>query len=81
HGTLNLMSFSGIIMLMGLVAKNAILLLDAARSREAVTKAELLADEAARELEKARAVTPSLDPAEFMKDWGTRALTLEERNR
>jgi hydrophobe/amphiphile efflux-1 (HAE1) family protein len=35
HGTLNLMSFIGVIMLMGLVAKNAILLLDAARSREA----------------------------------------------
>jgi multidrug efflux pump subunit AcrB len=35
HATLNLMSFIGIIMLMGLVAKNAILLLDAARSREA----------------------------------------------
>jgi hydrophobe/amphiphile efflux-1 (HAE1) family protein len=35
HNTLNLMSFIGIIMLMGLVAKNAILLLDAARSREA----------------------------------------------
>jgi len=34
-GTLNMMSFIGIIMLMGLVAKNAILLLDAARSREA----------------------------------------------
>jgi hydrophobe/amphiphile efflux-1 (HAE1) family protein len=33
-GTLNMMSFIGIIMLMGLVAKNAILLLDAARSRE-----------------------------------------------
>ncbi|HEU4851860.1 MAG TPA: efflux RND transporter permease subunit [Telluria sp.] len=33
--TLNLMSFIGIIMLMGLVAKNAILLLDAARKREA----------------------------------------------
>jgi hydrophobe/amphiphile efflux-1 (HAE1) family protein len=33
--TLNLMSFIGIIMLMGLVAKNAILLLDAARRREA----------------------------------------------
>jgi hydrophobe/amphiphile efflux-1 (HAE1) family protein len=33
-GTLNLMSFIGIIMLMGLVAKNAILLLDAARKRE-----------------------------------------------
>ncbi|NHZ95894.1 efflux RND transporter permease subunit [Massilia sp. CCM 8734] len=32
--TLNLMSFIGIIMLMGLVAKNAILLLDAARARE-----------------------------------------------
>jgi HAE1 family hydrophobic/amphiphilic exporter-1 len=32
--TLNLMSFIGIIMLMGLVAKNAILLLDAARTRE-----------------------------------------------
>ena len=30
-GTLNLMSFIGVIMLMGLVAKNAILLLDAAR--------------------------------------------------
>ena len=35
RGTLNLMSFIGIIMLMGLVAKNAILLLDAARAREA----------------------------------------------
>ena len=34
-GTLNLMSFIGIIMLMGLVAKNAILLLDAARKQEA----------------------------------------------
>jgi multidrug efflux pump subunit AcrB len=34
-GTLNLMSFIGIIMLMGLVAKNAILLLDAARKKEA----------------------------------------------
>jgi HAE1 family hydrophobic/amphiphilic exporter-1 len=34
-GTLNLMSFIGIIMLMGLVAKNAILLLDAARVLEA----------------------------------------------
>jgi HAE1 family hydrophobic/amphiphilic exporter-1 len=34
-GTLNLMSFIGVIMLMGLVAKNAILLLDAARAREA----------------------------------------------
>ncbi|MES2900578.1 MAG: efflux RND transporter permease subunit [Pseudomonadota bacterium] len=33
--TLNLMSMIGIIMLMGLVAKNAILLLDAARRREA----------------------------------------------
>ncbi|MFN0186252.1 MAG: efflux RND transporter permease subunit, partial [Aquabacterium sp.] len=33
-GTLNLMSFIGIIMLVGLVAKNAILLLDAARVRE-----------------------------------------------
>jgi HAE1 family hydrophobic/amphiphilic exporter-1 len=33
--TLNLMSFIGVIMLMGLVAKNAILLLDAARAREA----------------------------------------------
>ena len=32
--TLNLMSFIGIIMLMGLVAKNAILLLDAARKKE-----------------------------------------------
>ncbi|MFC5500024.1 efflux RND transporter permease subunit [Caenimonas terrae] len=35
RATLNLMSFIGIIMLMGLVAKNAILLLDAARKREA----------------------------------------------
>src|SRR6187551_593781 len=35
NGTLNLMSFIGVIMLMGLVAKNAILLLDAARVREA----------------------------------------------
>ncbi|HEY0883990.1 MAG TPA: efflux RND transporter permease subunit, partial [Ramlibacter sp.] len=35
-GTLNLMSFIGVIMLMGLVAKNAILLLDAARKREAL---------------------------------------------
>ncbi len=34
RGTLNLMSFIGVIMLMGLVAKNAILLLDAARVRE-----------------------------------------------
>ena len=34
-GTLNLMSFIGVIMLMGLVAKNAILLLDAARVSEA----------------------------------------------
>jgi hydrophobe/amphiphile efflux-1 (HAE1) family protein len=34
-GSLNLMSFIGVIMLMGLVAKNAILLLDAARKREA----------------------------------------------
>ncbi|MEG2030065.1 MAG: efflux RND transporter permease subunit [Janthinobacterium sp.] len=34
NNTLNLMSFIGIIMLMGLVAKNAILLLDAARKRE-----------------------------------------------
>ena len=34
-GTLNLMSFIGIIMLMGLVAKNAILLLDCARKHEA----------------------------------------------
>ncbi len=33
--TLNLMSFIGVIMLMGLVAKNAILLLDAARAMEA----------------------------------------------
>jgi hydrophobic/amphiphilic exporter-1 (mainly G- bacteria), HAE1 family len=35
HGSLNLMSFIGIIMLMGLVAKNAILLLDCARKEEA----------------------------------------------
>lgn len=35
RGTLNLMSFIGIIMLMGLVAKNAILLLDCARTHEA----------------------------------------------
>jgi len=34
-GTMNLMSLIGVIMLMGLVAKNAILLLDAARVREA----------------------------------------------
>jgi HAE1 family hydrophobic/amphiphilic exporter-1 len=34
-GTLNLMSFIGVIMLVGLVAKNAILLLDAARVLEA----------------------------------------------
>jgi len=34
HGTINLMSLIGVIMLMGLVAKNAILLLDAARKRE-----------------------------------------------
>ena len=33
-GTLNLMSLIGVIMLMGLVAKNAILLLEAARTRE-----------------------------------------------
>jgi len=36
--TINLMSFIGIIMLMGLVAKNAILLLDAARKEEAQGK-------------------------------------------
>jgi multidrug efflux pump subunit AcrB len=35
RGTINLMSLIGVIMLMGLVAKNAILLLDAARAREA----------------------------------------------
>jgi HAE1 family hydrophobic/amphiphilic exporter-1 len=35
RSTLNLMSFIGVIMLIGLVAKNAILLLDAARAREA----------------------------------------------
>jgi multidrug efflux pump subunit AcrB len=35
RATLNLMSFIGLIMLMGLVAKNAILLLDAARKKEA----------------------------------------------
>ncbi len=35
RSTLNLMSFIGVIMLMGLVAKNAILLLDAARVMEA----------------------------------------------
>jgi len=35
-GTLNLMSFIGVIMLMGLVAKNAILLLDATRKQEAL---------------------------------------------
>lgn len=35
HGTVNLMSLIGVIMLMGLVAKNAILLLDCARKREA----------------------------------------------
>jgi hydrophobic/amphiphilic exporter-1 (mainly G- bacteria), HAE1 family len=34
-GTLNLMSLIGVIMLMGLVAKNAILLLDCARKRQA----------------------------------------------
>ncbi len=33
-GTLNLMSFIGVIMLMGLVAKNAILLIDSARKKE-----------------------------------------------
>jgi HAE1 family hydrophobic/amphiphilic exporter-1 len=35
RATINLMSLIGVIMLMGLVAKNAILLLDAARKREA----------------------------------------------
>jgi multidrug efflux pump subunit AcrB len=34
HGSLNLMSLIGVIMLMGLVAKNAILLLDCAREEE-----------------------------------------------
>jgi hydrophobe/amphiphile efflux-1 (HAE1) family protein len=34
HGTVNLMSLIGVIMLMGLVAKNAILLLDCARREE-----------------------------------------------
>jgi HAE1 family hydrophobic/amphiphilic exporter-1 len=45
-GTLNLMSFIGVIMLMGLVAKNAILLLDAARNLEAagVQREEALMD-------------------------------------
>jgi HAE1 family hydrophobic/amphiphilic exporter-1 len=44
RGTLNLMSFIGVIMLMGLVAKNAILLLDAARAleREGVDREEAL---------------------------------------
>ena len=44
RGTLNLMSFIGVIMLMGLVAKNAILLLDAARAmeREGVEREEAL---------------------------------------
>ncbi|MDO8418923.1 MAG: efflux RND transporter permease subunit, partial [Rubrivivax sp.] len=43
-GTLNLMSFIGVIMLMGLVAKNAILLLDAARvlEREGMDREEAL---------------------------------------
>ncbi|RQO58566.1 AcrB/AcrD/AcrF family protein [Paucibacter sp. KBW04] len=43
-GTLNLMSFIGVIMLMGLVAKNAILLLDAARQleKEGVDREEAL---------------------------------------
>ena len=43
-GTLNLMSFIGIIMLMGLVAKNAILLLDCAREleREGLEREEAL---------------------------------------
>ena len=43
-GTLNLMSFIGVIMLMGLVAKNAILLLDAARvlEEEGVDREEAL---------------------------------------
>jgi len=46
RSTLNLMSFIGVIMLMGLVAKNAILLLDAARKREAegVDREEALMD-------------------------------------
>jgi multidrug efflux pump subunit AcrB len=46
RSTLNLMSFIGVIMLMGLVAKNAILLLDAARKREAegVNREEALMD-------------------------------------
>jgi hydrophobe/amphiphile efflux-1 (HAE1) family protein len=35
HSTINLMSLIGVVMLMGLVAKNAILLLDCARSYEA----------------------------------------------
>ncbi|MCG3190687.1 MAG: Multidrug resistance protein MdtC [Burkholderiaceae bacterium] len=44
RGTLNLMSFIGVIMLCGLVAKNAILLLDAARvlEREGVDREEAL---------------------------------------
>ncbi len=44
HGTLNLMSIIGVIMLMGLVAKNAILLLDAARveEREGMNREEAL---------------------------------------
>jgi HAE1 family hydrophobic/amphiphilic exporter-1 len=46
NGTLNLMSFIGVIMLMGLVAKNAILLLDCARKEEAqgVSREDALMD-------------------------------------
>jgi HAE1 family hydrophobic/amphiphilic exporter-1 len=44
--TINLMSFIGVIMLMGLVAKNAILLLDCARAkeREGMSREEALMD-------------------------------------
>ncbi len=51
-GTLNLMSLIGVIMLMGLVAKNAILLLEAARVREAegMDREEALAEAGKRRL-------------------------------
>ena len=55
-GTLNLMSFIGVIMLMGLVAKNAILLLDATRVQEAAGR------RARRGTDDGRPQAPAPDP-------------------
>ena len=60
-GTLNLMSFIGVIMLMGLVAKNAILLLDATRVQEA---AGVEREEA---LDARRPQAPAADPDDHLR--------------